>query len=251
VYPGIDLVVGSSAEGHLKYSFRVMPGADPSRIAWHYQGLAVSPKVESGNLVLHSSRIHLIEEVPIAWTLGLKGKQEIPCAFRLDGNTLKFSLPKNYSKQDTLWIDPTLVFASYSGSSADNFGMTATYDPQGNLYSGGMAFQTGYPVTLGAYDVTVSTGINYGSPDVVITKYNATGSALVYSTYLGGSQGETVNSLVVNAQGQLYAFGVTGSANFPVPNGAFQTFSGGQPENLSSVSVSFPMDQQVTSAPFS
>ena len=251
VYPGIDLVVGSSAEGHPKYSFRVMPGADASRIAWSYQGLPAAPKLEAGNLVLHTSRIHLIEHAPIAWTLGSKGKKEIPCAFRLDGNTLKFSLPKNYSRRDTLWIDPTLVFASYSGSEADNFGMTATYDAQGNLYSGGMAFQTGYPVTLGAYDVTSSVGINYGSPDVVITKYNASGSALVYSTYLGGIQGETVNSLVVNAQGQLYAFGVTGSADFPVPNGAFQNFQGGQPENLASVAVSFPSGADAYVARFS
>jgi gliding motility-associated-like protein len=251
VYPGIDLVVGSSSGGHPKYSFRVMPGADPSRITWRYKGLSSPPKLESGNLVLHSSRMHLIENAPIAWSAGATGNREVPCAFRLDDRELRFSFPKNYNKRDTLWIDPTLVFASYSGSEADNFGMTATYDAQGNLYSGGMAFQVGYPTTLGAYDVTASPNIGYGAPDVVITKYNASGSALVYSTFLGGSQGETVNSLVVNAQGQLYAFGVTGSADFPVPNGAFQTFSGGQPENLSSVAVSFPNGADAYVARFS
>ena len=103
------------------------------------------------------------------------------------------------------------------------------YDAAGNLYGGGTAFDVGYPVTLGAYDPMFSGTVVFGRTDVVITKYDSSGSFLQYSTYLGGAiSTEVVSSLIVNSQDELMLFGATGSSDFPTTTNAFDsTFNGG------------------------
>src|SRR5690606_21696571 len=133
-----------------------------------------------------------------------------------------------------LIIDPTLIFSTYSGSFADNFGFTATYDSKGYLYSGGNVFALGYPTTVGAFQVSYGGG----NIDVAITKYDVTGTNLIYSTYLGGNGSEIPHSLVVNNYDELFVFGTTGSANFPVSANAYdQTFNGGT--NITGVGMGF------------
>jgi gliding motility-associated-like protein len=106
--------------------------------------------------------------------------------------------------------------------------MTATYDAYGNLYAGGIIFNIGYPTTLGAYSSSFFGPAYYGNTDVVITKYNSTGNALLFSTYFGGNQTETVNSLIVDKNDNLCFYGVTGSSNFPTATNAYDnTFNGG------------------------
>ena len=123
-----------------------------------------------------------------------------------------------------------LVFACSSGSTADNFGMTATYDGQGNLISGGTCFAQGFPTTIGAYDVTYNGITQAGRTDVVITKYDSSGTFLRYSTYIGGSKGtEIVTSLIVDGQNNLLLYGATGSIDFPMTVNAYdRTFNGGE-----------------------
>ena len=65
-------------------------------------------------------------------------------------NTVKFSV-KDYSKDATLIIDPILIFSSFTGSAANQFGFTATPAPDGSFYSGGIVFGQGFPTTPGAY----------------------------------------------------------------------------------------------------
>jgi hypothetical protein len=125
-------------------------------------------------------------------------------------------------------IDPLLVFAAQSGSLADNFGMTATYDNNGNFYAGGTAYGQGYPTTTGAYSSNF-VGLNNGTTDVVITKYNPFGTLLIYSTYIGGTSTEVVSSLVVDNNNNLCFYGTTGSSNFPITSGAWDATFGGGP----------------------
>jgi len=183
----------------------------------------------NGTLHFSTSINTMVEQKPFAYQL-FEGKQiEVPCEFELKNNIVTFNFPKGYNKNLELIIDPVLVFAASSGSFADNFGMTATYDEQGNLYSGGTAFDVGYPVTLGAYDTSYSGIVTFGRTDVVITKYNSTGTSLQYSTYIGGSSSaEIVTSLIVDRQNNLLLYGATGSVDFPVTPTAFDTtFNGG------------------------
>ncbi len=229
LYKGIDLQV-LGMQNSLKYNFIAAPLSNPSDIKLFYEGLS-KIEIEKGALKLTTSINEMQEQRPYAYQWIEGRRVEVPCEFVLENSVVSFSFPQGYEKGYELVIDPILVFACTSGSQADNFGMTATYDSKGDLYSGGTAFGIGYPVTLGVYDPTWNGSSTYlgGRTDVVITKYDSSGTFLQYSTYLGGSHGsEIVTSLVVDAQNDLLLYGATGSNDFPVTSNAFdQTFNGG------------------------
>lgn len=229
LYSGIGLQV-LGMENSIKYNFLLAPNTDANQIQLQYEGLD-KLSLKQGALQLKTSVNELLEEKPYAYQLINGEKKEVKCEFVLENNTVHFRFPKGYNKNEALVIDPILVFACSSGSLADNFGMTATYDDNGNLYAGGTVFGVGYPTTLGAYDTSWNGPAAYlfGRTDVVITKYDSTGTFLQYSTYLGGLSGtEVVSSLIVNPQNELMLFGATGSNDFPVTATAYDTsFNGG------------------------
>lgn len=227
LYSGIDLQI-LGLQNSMKYNFIVSPLGNTSDIRLFYDGLD-KITLEKGSLKIKTSVNELLEQKPYAYQW-ISGKQvTVPCEFILEKNTVSFSFPQGYDKNIELIIDPVLIFACSSGSTADNFGMTATYDARGNLYSGGTCFDIGFPTTLGAYDATFNGTTAYGRTDVVITKYDSSGTFLQYSTYLGGATGtEIVTSLVVDGQNELLLYGATGSSDFPVTSNAYdQTFNGG------------------------
>ncbi len=227
LYPGIDLQV-LGMQNSVKYNLIVAPNANPKDISLFYEGLD-KINIEKGNLQLQTSVNELLEQKPYAYQFIDGYEVEVPCEFVLKNNTVTFRFPDGYNKNVELVIDPILVFACSSGSTADNFGMTATYDSDGDLYSGGTCFDIGFPTTLGAYDVTFNGAPAYGITDVVITKYDSSGTFLQYSTYIGGANGtEIVTSLVVDNSENLLLYGATGSSDFPVTPTAYDTtFNGG------------------------
>lgn len=227
IYNGIDIQL-LGMENSVKYNFIVAAQANPDEIKLLYEGLD-KISIEKKSLRLKTSLNELVEEKPYAYQWIDGKKVEVPCQFVVEKTTVSFRFPKGYNKNEELIIDPVLVFACSSGSTADNFGMTATYDAAGNLYGGGTCFDQGYPVTLGVYDSTYNGSVQGGRTDVVISKYDSSGVFLQYATYIGGAAGtEIVSSLIVNSQNELMLFGATGSSDFPVTAGAFDTiFSGG------------------------
>ena len=232
LYDNIDLLFLDDNE-YLKYEFHIAPGGNPSQIQLRYDGLKSASKVGE-TLLLHTAVDRIVELAPFAYQIDYKGDTiTIDCSYRLQGNLLTFALG-TYDPTLPLVIDPTVVFSSFSGSAADNWGYTATYDSHGNLYGGGIAFGIGYPVTLGAYQMVFS-----GQVDVAISKFDATGSFLHYSTYLGGNVADIPHSLHINDNDELYIFGTTGSANFPVTANAFDTVFNGGPNTTLSTSMTF------------
>jgi hypothetical protein len=227
IWAGIRLqLIGQ--DNSMKSNFYVAAGADASAIQLQYEGVK-KIQLKDGRLHITTYINEITEHEPYAYQLVDGMKKEVPCRFRLEKNTLSYVFPDGYDKSKELVIDPVLVFACSSGSTADNFGMTATYDAEGNLYSGGTAFNVGFPV-VNPYDPTFSSNTNYGQTDIVITKYDSSGTFLRYSTYLGGAQdADAVNSLIVDDQNNLFAYGATGSPDFPTTSGAYDnTFIGGQ-----------------------
>ena len=220
VWPGIDLRI-SGKEG-IKYDFIVAPGFDPSAIKLRYEGHD-ELMIDRGQVRVKLSTGTVTEGVPETWKEQLTsadcdgGKLNLtyaapeahPCAYRLNGDLLTFTVEQ--AKGARLTIDPLLTFGSYSGSTADNFGFTATYDHDGHLYGAGIVFNTGYPLTLGVLQDFFSGG----NIDVGISKWSTDGSSLEWSTYLGGNGSESPHSLVVNDQDELYVLGATGSSDFP------------------------------------
>lgn len=225
-YPGIDLILDGKSES-VKYSFQVHSGVDASEIQIAYEGHDRLSIDEEGNLHIANRFGEIIESKPVAWLL--ESRKKVAVAFKISNNTVTFEFPDGYDNSETLIIDPSLVFSSFTGATADNWGMTATPDTTGNLFAGGIVFGLGYPVTVGAYQTTFQSGSGTNMVDVVISKFNDSGSSLLYSTYLGGVASEIPTSLISNDDGELFIFGMTSSSNFPMAGTPFDnTYAGGQ-----------------------
>jgi len=220
-YPGIDLEL-SGAGKHLKYAFRIAPGQQPAVIRMQLEGAARIFLDAAGNLHTVHSLGEITESAPLAWTVDANGQRtKVPVRFVLQHQTVSYAFPAGYNTSETLVIDPELTFSTFTGSTVDNWGFTAAPDGSGNLFAGGIAFGTGYPLTTGAFDATYNGGTGQLPMDVSISKFNASGTNLMYSTYLGGADNETPHSIVVGPNNELYVMGVTGSANFPMTTGTY------------------------------
>lgn len=229
LYEKIDMRV-YGVEQNLKYDFIIHPGGIPDNIKLNYNGVD-GLLIQDGNLVIKTSVYDFVEQKPYAYQEINGVKKEVPCSFILNSNTVLFSLG-NYDPTYSLTIDPTLIASTYTGSNADNWGFSATYDAAGNFYLGGIAAGNGYPFTVGAWDASFNGGQsatqNTWPFDISITKFNSSGTAILYSTYYGGSNNEQPNSLIVNGNNELFVLGRTMSVNFPTTAGAYdQTYNGG------------------------
>ncbi len=224
LYPNIALKVHSASRG-LKYDFIVNSGGDPSKINMHYEGVDAM-RLQNGNLIVKTSFMDVVEMRPYAYQI-IKGNEiPISCEYELKENRVGFRLGE-YDKSQPLTIDPVLIFSTYTGSTADNWGTTATYDSHKNTYSAGLVFRQGYPTSIGAFDESYN-----GNADIGIIKLNATGGQRLYATYLGGMYADMPHSLYVNEYDELVILGTTGSSNFPVLHNAYSTlFRGGTPIN--------------------
>ncbi len=232
LYDGINLHL-SQHDGHLKYEFVLEPYSNPNQIALQYDGVkSISLKREM--LYVQTTLGTVVEMPPVAYqVLSSADTVQVSCRYVLKDQKVTFKL-SDYDPSLPLIIDPIVVFSSFSGSTADNWGYTSTFDSQGNLYGGGITFGVGYPTTVGAYQEDFCDGSSSLYTDVTISKFNATGSSLLYATYLGGSQLDIPHSLVVSDNNELYVMGTTGSSDFPVTSNAFDTvFHGGVNVTLS------------------
>ncbi|MBL1279743.1 MAG: gliding motility-associated C-terminal domain-containing protein [Fluviicola sp.] len=226
-YPGIDLRMDGN-QG-LKYSLEVQPGVDAEVIKIKYSGQNNLSIDEKGQLIIETRFGEIIEGTPVAWVVTERGKEKVDIAYSADNEEITFVFSGGYDTSKKLIIDPSITFSSFTGSTADNWGMSATPDPAGNVFGGGVVFSTGqYPVTTGVFNPSFSGG----SIDIGITKFTGDGTALIYSTYLGGNGSETPNSTICSATGELFIFGLTSSNDFPIPGAAFDNSYNGGP-NLS------------------
>ncbi|MEO6488324.1 MAG: PKD domain-containing protein [Ferruginibacter sp.] len=227
VYPGID-VRYYSADNKLKYDFIVHPGANVAAIAMQYDGPT--------DLFVKDKELNIVTPVSVVKELfpytyqSVKGtKKELDCKFVVRDNIVTFQL-KNYDPAETLIIDPSIIFSSFSGSTADNWGYTATPGPDGSFFAGGIAFGAGYKVSPGAYNTVFNGGAtedDFPGYDIAIFKFSPNGSNRLYATYLGGSGNEQPHSMIVDGQGNLIVAGRSFSGNYPTtvpamgPGGGF------------------------------
>jgi hypothetical protein len=123
-------------------------------------------------------------------------------------------------------LNPTgtaLVYATFLGGAADDYAYAVAVDAAGSAYVPGWTRSPDFPTTLGAPQPTRRGGRFEG----FVAKLNPAGTALVYSTYLGGSGEDGVNAIALDATGAAYVTGSTSSANFPTTPGAPQPTFGG------------------------
>jgi gliding motility-associated-like protein len=209
IYPGIDLRYYTS-NGLLKYDIIIHPGADPKRIALQYEGVD-GLTVKNNRLVVKTSVGDVKEMEPYSYQTGDQGREEVACRYQVSKDRVVRFDVKHYNSSRVLVIDPTLVFSTFSGSKATNWGFTATPGPDGTFFAGGIVFGDGFPISAGAYD----NQFRGGKFDVGIIKYSSNGRSRLYATYIGGNSEECPHSMISDAQGNLVVMGRTYSADFP------------------------------------
>ena len=217
MYPNIDVRYYTDA-GKMKYDLIVHPGGNVNDISLKYEG-ADKLQVKDKELIIGTSVGNVKELYPYTYQVDKNGRTTLDCKYVIKGNTVKFKV-KDYSPDATLIIDPTLIFSSFTGSSTDNWGYTATPGPDGSFFAGGISFGTGYPTSVGAFDVSYNGGAQEdanGPFDIAIIKLSPTGIDRIYATYLGGADGnEQPHSMICDGQGNLVVAGRTSSRDFPV-----------------------------------
>jgi uncharacterized repeat protein (TIGR01451 family) len=236
VYPGIDLVFYGN-QRQLEYDFVLAPGANPDAIRLAVEGAdRTSVDDATGDLVLAAAGQEIRFHKPTVYEpeTGDEARQEVEGSFHVNKNHVTFEVAA-YDHARALVVDPVLAYSTFLGGSSFDYALAVTTDKQGNAYIGGLTCSTNFPTTAGSYspappvkgpDPQCNFGIDQSGESAFITKLNAAGSALVFSTYLGGSYADRVLGIAVDSSDNVYVGGFTNSFNFPVTAGAFQTVCG-------------------------
>jgi len=227
VYKGIDLELNASND-KIKINFIVAPKSDPKQIRLKYSGFD-KIFLDEENLKITTSLGELTEEKPVSFQSYPGEQVVIGTKYILNKNVVSFDL-ENYDSDKKLIIDPAVIFGTYVGSAADNFGFSATFDKQGNAYGAGTVYAQNFPVTTGAFDVVFKSGSSTNSEyprDAFIAKFSPGGQQLLFATFIGGNNNEQPHSMIVNDANELVLFGTTTSTNFPTSASAFdKTYNG-------------------------
>jgi hypothetical protein len=235
VYPGVDLVYYGNQGGQLEYDFVVAPGTDPKAIALDVTadiagrakgaGRGSSLRIAAnGDLVvkIHGGEVRF--QKPVVYQEQGAARHSLDGRYVLRGkHDIGFEVA-SYDHSKPLVIDPTLSYSTFLGNQTVAAKSIAV-DSAGNAYVTGSVGNFGspvFPVTTGAYQTAAGS-----DQDAFITKLSADGSALVYSTYLGGNDRDQGSAIAVDSGGNAYVTGYTLSTNFPTTPGAFQVAMGG------------------------
>jgi hypothetical protein len=219
VWPGIDLVF-RGGRGELKYELLVRPGARVEAIRLAYRGAERLRLDEAGNLLVDTALGVFADERPISYQE--VGRARVPVASRFvvapqatDGPSFGFEVGSEYDPRYPLTIDPSLTYATFLGGSGFEEARAIAVNGAGNAYVTGSTSSFDFPTTVGAFDRSND------DQDVFVAKLNATGTRLVYATFLGGTSFEDGRAIAVDRAGNAYVTGGTGSVDFPTTPGAF------------------------------
>jgi len=218
VYPGIDLVYRGT-RGRLEYDYVVAPNANPAQIRMQIEGANALAVDRSGDLVITTVGGEVIQKAPVVYQRIDNASHRVKGDYILTArNQVGLGLG-DYDRSQPLIIDPILSYGTYLGGSgtSGDAGVAITVDPSGEAIVTGTTFSADFPVQ-GAFQPN-----RFGYADAFITKMTADGSGLIYSTYAGGSLGDSPTGIAIDLAGNAYVSGITQSADFPVSVGAYQT----------------------------
>ncbi|HEX8190360.1 MAG TPA: FG-GAP-like repeat-containing protein, partial [Pyrinomonadaceae bacterium] len=220
VYPGVDVVYYGN-QRQLEYDFVVAPGADPRRIRLVVEGASAAKLDAGGDLVLSTPAGGVTQRKPVAFQEAGGVRREVAAGYKVRGSEVSFELGE-YDRGLPLVIDPVLFYASYLGGGDQDTGLGVAVDAAGSAYVCGSTISDDFPATPGALQTARS---DFG--DAYVLKLSPDGRSIVYATYLGGNGTDTANSVAVDAAGNAYVAGLTGSGSFPRTGGALQASKDG------------------------
>lgn len=220
IYPGIDLVF-HGGQSQLEYDFVVAPGAGPRMIQLNFDGADHARLTKNGDLELSTRAGKIIQHKPVIYQQEGTKKHLIKGGYQLRGNTSVSFLIGDYDHSKPLIIDPTIVYSTvFSGTNGDE-GRGVAIDGNGSAYVVGQTYSPDFTV------VNPFQGRN-GSADAFVSKLSADGAALIYSTYIGGTNGGSYYgvtdgaAIAVDKDGYAYITGNTNTSDFPISQNAYQ-----------------------------
>ncbi|HEV2492825.1 MAG TPA: SBBP repeat-containing protein [Terriglobia bacterium] len=257
VYPGVNLEYYGTHR-RLEYDFVVSPGADPRTIAFEIKTGSSRPlRIDSsGALVIETGEGVVRMPKPVVYQPGIPSWRPRSAVSerrwrtaRMDSGQSRLALNANLKSKrgnrklvegryilkgahevgfevathdpaQPLVIDPVLTYSTYLGGSRSDFGTGIAVDSSGDAYVTGYTFSADFPTENPAQ-------VFAGSTDAFVTKLNPTGSALIYSTYLGGSADDLAAGIAVDSSGNAYVTGSTDSLDFPTQNAVQSANAGG------------------------
>jgi len=212
LYKNIDLKV-YGVEKQIEYDFVVKPGGQISEISFEYQDVAKTKIDRMGNLIVETKFGELMHAKPVCYQIIGRERIEVEAQFREIRNNIYGFKPEEYNKNYELIIDPLVfVYSTYLGGSWYDVGRGIAVDSEGAAYVAGYTLSTDFPTQ------NPIQGSNAGGRDVFITKINSSGTAVLYSTYLGGSDTDYGFGVAVDSEGAAYVTGETDSLDFPTHN---------------------------------
>ena len=236
LWPGIDLIYSGSG-GELKYTFVVKPGADPAQIRLAYRGATNVSLSETNQLKVDSPCGSLEDQPPLSYQETQGERVSVATSYSLDGELERETFVYgfrvgSYDLTLPLIIDPVvLVYAGYMGGSGTDMGHGIAVDQAGNAYVVGetSSGESTFPDGDGFGSLPGPDHSANGRSDAFVAKLNASGTALVYCTYVGGSGDDFGLGIAVNSLGEAYFVGETASdqSSFPVVTGPDLTYNGG------------------------
>lgn len=220
---GVDLVYHGE-NGYLEYDFVVAPGANVESVAINVEGADVEV-TKKGDLAIHTKAGDIVQPRPVTYQVGPDGKRTlIASSYRLVPGEKRVGFKvAAYDKSRPLVIDPPIPgFATYLGGSngdnlvGDDASSGVATDATGNTYVTGQTVSIDFPLMNPADDVIDDCDDGCYSMEAFVSKLNPTGTALVYSTYLGGGDTDIGFSVAVDSMNRAYVAGATNSVNFPI-----------------------------------
>lgn len=211
LYPGVDLAAREDG-GNFEYDLLLAPGADLDRVTAVCQGVDSIGISTEGKLVMESAFGTVTQGIPATWEVLPDGtRRPVACSYRLLGGTrFGFSIPRRDPALACV-IDPPLEFSTYLGGRGDDRAFGIALMPSGSVVVGGFTYSADFPRTPGAFDTTGDAERGDGFVSVIAPD----GRHLLYSTYIGGDDYDSVEAVDVDARGLIALAGSTSSIDFP------------------------------------
>jgi hypothetical protein len=223
IYEGVDVVV-RDASGTLEYDLVVAPGASLDQVRIRCEGADSLALAEDGSLVATTRFGELTQRFPRTWQVDASGERRaVDSRFVLLGDdTYGFVAPDRDPSRGAV-VDPGLTYSSLLGGSETEHGCGVSVDQLCGLYIAGDTNSLDFPTDPGAFDETFN-----GDVDTFVTRVDAIGKFLIYSTYIGGSLGDFGHGVIVDTEGYAYVTGGTKSVDYPTTLGSFDPTPNGQ-----------------------
>jgi hypothetical protein len=213
LYPGIDVAYYGN-QRQLEFDLVLKPGADVKSVRMRFSGL--------GNLKTDASDSLMLGDLRLMAPTVIQGKKTISARYKmLASGEVAFEVG-TYDRRQPLIIDPTLVYSTeMGGGNQFNRGNAIALDASGNVYIAGVTYADDFPAVVPAFAGYTANG------DGFISKLDSTGTALIYSTYIGGSGYDSLQGIAVDSTGAAWAVGTSSSTDFPLLSPYQNTLSGG------------------------